>query len=59
MKKLWDKGVSVNREIEEFTIGNDRELDISLARYDILGTMAHAAMLRSIGILTVTPNWRT
>jgi argininosuccinate lyase len=52
MKKLWDKGVPVNKEIEEFTIGNDRELDISLARYDILGTLAHAAMLRSIGILT-------
>jgi argininosuccinate lyase len=52
MKKLWEKGVSVNREIEEFTIGSDRELDLSLARYDIMGTLAHAAMLRSIGILS-------
>lgn len=51
MKKLWEKGVSVNKEIEEFTVGNDRELDLSLARYDILGTLAHAAMLKSIGIL--------
>jgi argininosuccinate lyase len=52
MKKLWEKGISVNKEIEEFTIGNDRELDLSLARYDIMGTLAHAAMLRSIGILS-------
>jgi argininosuccinate lyase len=52
MKKLWEKGVSVNKEIEEFTVGSDRELDRSLARYDIMGTLAHAAMLRSIGILT-------
>jgi hypothetical protein len=52
MKKLWEKGVSVNKEIEEFTIGSDRELDRTLARYDIMGTLAHAAMLRSIGILS-------
>ena len=52
MKKLWEKGVPVNREIEEFTIGSDRELDLLLARYDILGTLAHAAMLGSIGILS-------
>ncbi|MCK4852948.1 MAG: argininosuccinate lyase [Bacteroidales bacterium] len=52
MKKLWEKGVSTNREIEDFTIGSDRELDLSLARYDILGTLAHATMLESIGILS-------
>lgn len=51
MKKLWEKGVSVNKEIENFTIGKDRELDLSLARYDVLGTLAHAEMLHSIGIL--------
>ena len=51
MKKLWEKGVSVNKEIEEFTIGKDRELDLYLARYDVIGTMAHADMLHSIGIL--------
>jgi len=51
MKKLWEKGVSVNKEIEKFTIGKDRDLDISLARYDVLGTIAHAEMLQSIGIL--------
>jgi argininosuccinate lyase len=51
MKKLWEKGVSVNREIEEFTIGKDPEMDLYLARYDVLGTLAHAEMLQSIGIL--------
>ena len=51
MKKLWEKGVSLNKEIEEFTIGKDRELDLSLARYDVIGTLAHAEMLCSIGIL--------
>ncbi|MFC2112355.1 argininosuccinate lyase [Bacteroidota bacterium] len=51
MKKLWEKGVPINKEIETFTIGRDRELDISLARYDVLGTIAHAEMLYSIGIL--------
>ncbi len=51
MKKLWEKGVSVNKEIEEFTNGKDPELDLSLARYDVLGTLAHAQMLQSIGIL--------
>jgi argininosuccinate lyase len=51
MKKLWEKGGSVNREVEEFTIGKDRELDLALARYDVIGTMAHAEMLQAIGIL--------
>ena len=51
MKKLWEKGVSVNKEIEEFTIGNDRVLDLYLARYDVLGSLAHTEMLQSIGIL--------
>jgi argininosuccinate lyase len=51
MKKLWEKGVSLNREIEEFTIGKDRDLDLSLARFDVLGSLAHARMLQSIGIL--------
>lgn len=51
MKKLWEKGVSVNKEIESFTIGKDRELDLSLARFDVLGSLAHARMLHSTGIL--------
>ena len=50
--KLWDKGTSVNKLIEDFTVGKDRELDVYLAKYDVLGSMAHAIMLESIGLLT-------
>ncbi|MGD9931355.1 MAG: argininosuccinate lyase [Mangrovibacterium sp.] len=49
--KLWDKGYSVNKLIEDFTVGKDRELDLYLAKYDVLGSMAHATMLQSIGLL--------
>jgi argininosuccinate lyase len=49
--KLWDKGVSVNKLIEEFTVGQDRELDLYLAKFDILGSMAHTTMLQKIGLL--------
>ncbi|MGD9557660.1 MAG: argininosuccinate lyase [Mangrovibacterium sp.] len=49
--KLWDKGYTVNKLIEEFTVGKDREMDLYLARYDVLGSMAHAIMLESIGLL--------
>ena len=51
-KKLWEKNIDVNPEIERFTVGNDRELDHFLARYDVLGTLAHCKMLESIGLLT-------
>lgn len=51
-KKLWEKNSSVNPEIERFTVGKDRELDLLLARYDILGSIAHSTMLHSIGMLT-------
>lgn len=51
-KKLWEKTCSVNPEIERFTVGKDRELDLLLARYDVLGSIAHSAMLCSIGMLT-------
>ncbi len=50
--KLWDKGYKTENLIEEFTVGNDRELDMHLARYDVLASKAHAQMLQSIGILT-------
>lgn len=51
--KLWDKGTSeVSNEIEKYTVGKDRELDLLLARYDVYGSMAHATMLESIGLLT-------
>ena len=50
--KLWDKGYSLDESIEAFTIGKDRELDLLLAPFDILGTMAHVTMLASVGLLT-------
>ena len=50
-QKLWDKGVKTDREIERFTIGRDQEMDIYLAQYDVLGSMAHITMLESIGLL--------
>ena len=51
-KKLWEKNTEVNPEIERFTVGRDRELDLLLARYDVLGSIAHSTMLQSIGMLT-------
>ena len=51
-KKLWEKSTEVNPEIERFTVGRDRELDLLLARYDVLGSLAHSTMLQSIGMLT-------
>ena len=52
-KKLWDKNSTINPAIERFTVGKDRELDLLLAPYDILGSIAHSAMLQSIGMLTL------
>lgn len=49
--KLWQKGVSVHDEIDKFTVGMDRELDLLLAKYDVLGSLAHIKMLTSIGLL--------
>lgn len=49
--KLWEKGIPVNEAIEKFTVGKDRELDLYLAPYDILGSMAHVIMLESVGLL--------
>ncbi len=51
-QKLWEKGVEVNKDIERFTIGRDREMDLYLAKHDVLGSMAHITMLESIGLLT-------
>ena len=51
MKKLWEKNYEVNAEIERFTVGRDRELDLLLAPYDVLGSMAHITMLETIGML--------
>ncbi|HKI88994.1 MAG TPA: argininosuccinate lyase [Draconibacterium sp.] len=49
--KLWEKGIPVNKAIEVFTVGNDRDLDLYLAPYDILGSMAHVTMLESVQLL--------
>ena len=49
--KLWEKNFEVNQEIEKFTVGRDRELDLFLAKHDVLGSMAHITMLQSIGLL--------
>jgi argininosuccinate lyase len=51
--KLWHKGVNVNKRIEDFTVGRDRELDLLLAPFDVLGSLAHIAMLEKIGLLSV------
>ncbi len=50
--KLWEKNIQVNEAIERFTVGHDRELDLYLAKHDVLGSMAHITMLESIGLLT-------
>ena len=50
--KLWDKGYSTDKFVEEFTVGRDRELDLYLAEADVLGNMAHMKMLGSIGLLS-------
>ena len=49
--KLWDKGFSIDKQIEQFTVGNDREIDLHIAKYDVQASLAHAKMLTSIGIM--------
>ncbi|MFC2383743.1 MAG: argininosuccinate lyase [Hoylesella saccharolytica] len=49
--KLWDKNIEINKEIERFTVGRDREMDLYLAPYDVLGSIAHITMLEQIGLL--------
>lgn len=50
--KLWDKGFSTDKKIDHFTVGNDRELDLLLAKYDVIASQAHAKMLGKIGLIT-------
>lgn len=50
--KLWDKGLAIDKKIENFTVGNDRELDLHIAEYDLKASKAHAKMLGKVGILT-------
>lgn len=50
-QKLWEKSTEVNKRIEQFTVGRDRELDLFLAKHDIMGSLAHTKMLAHIGLL--------
>lgn len=49
--KLWDKGLSIDKKIEQFTVGNDREIDMHIAKYDVQASLAHAKMLYKIAII--------
>ena len=51
MGTLWNKGVSATQAVEDFTVGNDRVLDMRLAKYDVMGSKAHIRMLAEIGLL--------
>jgi argininosuccinate lyase len=50
--KLWQKNIDINKAVENFTVGNDRNFDIMLAPFEVLGSIAHAKMLASVGLLT-------
>lgn len=50
--KLWEKGIEINELIESFTVGKDREMDLFLAKYDVIGSLAHIRMLESVGLLS-------
>ncbi len=50
--KIWQKNIDVNKDIETFTVGRDRELDLEMAAFDVLGSLAHVEMLESINLLT-------
>ena len=49
--KLWEKGLKTDEKIDRFTVGNDRELDLHLAKYDVIASKAHCRMLESVGLL--------
>ncbi|MBP9986410.1 MAG: argininosuccinate lyase, partial [Bacteroidales bacterium] len=51
MQTLWNKGISASDAVENFTVGNDRILDLRLAEYDVMGSKAHIAMLAEVGLL--------
>ncbi len=50
--KLWDKGINIDKKIEQFTVGNDREIDMHIAKYDMQASLAHAKMLKEINIIS-------
>jgi len=49
--KLWDKGIDIDKKIEHFTVGNDREIDMHIAKYDVIASQAHAQMLEQVGLI--------
>src|SRR5690554_2105714 len=49
--KIWEKNIQADKRIEHFTVGKDRDLDLLLAPFDVLGSMAHIRMLESVGLL--------
>ncbi len=51
--KLWQKKFNTHQKIEAFTVGDDRELDLYLAKYDVIASMAHAKMLGNVGLITL------
>lgn len=53
MATLWNKGTEATSQVEKFTVGNDKTLDLQLAKYDVIGSKAHIRMLESIGLLTI------
>ncbi|MGM9479164.1 argininosuccinate lyase [Pedobacter sp. GSP4] len=50
--KIWQKNIDVNKFVESFTVGKDRELDLQMAKFDVLGSLAHTQMLETINLLT-------
>ncbi len=52
MAKIWQKSVTVNELVENFTVGRDREFDLQMAAFDVLGSLAHTQMLQSIGLMS-------
>ena len=50
--KLWDKGLTIDKKIEKFTVGNDREIDMHIAKHDVEASLAHAKMLKKINIIS-------
>ncbi|WP_406824301.1 argininosuccinate lyase [Pedobacter sp. KACC 23697] len=50
--KIWQKNIDVNKFVETFTVGKDRELDLQMAKFDVLGSLAHTEMLETINLLT-------
>jgi len=52
MSKIWQKSVTVNELVENFTVGRDREFDQQMAAFDVLGSLAHTQMLESIGLMS-------